>query len=118
MRFDIDEPVVAPEGMAPETCDKGIDKGVALFRGHVGLHGDQTPLAVDDRLADKAIEIGREEQPVINVEDHVAIWIDVRPDMGRRRKTADSIPKLGRTGTRLIKMIDQEVRHLLRCNEP
>ncbi len=41
----------------------------------------------------------------------------MRLDMGCGRKTADDIPKFGRTVTCVVEMIDQKVRQLLRSNE-
>lgn len=106
MCVDIGEAVVIAKGIALETGDEGIDERIALLCRHVVLHRVHAMLAVDDRLIEQAIEIGRKKQPVIDVDDCVALGADVRTDMRCCRKAANGIPELGRTATRFVEMID------------
>lgn len=106
MRFDVSEAVVVPEWVAENLGNECVDERIALLRRHVVLDRDQTLLAVNNRLAHMAIEIGGEEQPVIDVDDDVAIGVNVRPEMGCCREAADDIPELRRIATRFVEAID------------
>ncbi|KFG90324.1 hypothetical protein BV98_001526 [Sphingobium herbicidovorans NBRC 16415] len=111
------EASVAPERIAQNPGDKSIDQRIALLCRHEVLHRDHAMLAIDDRQIEQAIEIGGKIQPVIDIEEDLTFAIDMRKDLGPRREAADRIPEFRRAAPRLVQVIEQQVRDLMRCNE-
>jgi hypothetical protein len=87
--------VVAPEWAAQNLGNECVDESIALLRRHVVLNRDQALLAVDDRLSDMAVEIRGEEQTIIDVDDGIAIKVDMRADVSCGRETSDRVPEFG-----------------------
>lgn len=73
-------------------------------------------LAIDDRLIEHAIQIGRKIQPVID-EDDPTFEIDMREDLGSGREAPERFPEFRRAAPGVVEVIEQQVRNLMRRNE-
>ena len=113
--FDVGPAVVPTEWIAQKASDHSVDQCIALLRGHEVLKRDGTMLTVEYRRTEETIEIGRNEERVVDEIDNVK---GARGDMGRDRKTADRVPELGWALTCSLKVIEQNVLELVGRREP
>lgn len=112
---DLLDAILGREGLRRKLGKERVDERLTLLRRHVVLDRKDAMLAIDDIIADQAVEIGGEEKRVVadDIEFEQRAWLDV----GRCREAADRVPERRRFAARAAQMLDEQMLDLMRGGE-
>ncbi len=112
---DLLGPSLGRERLRRNLGKKRVDDRVTLLRRHVILDRSDAVLAIDDIIADQAIEIGGE---IVRVgEDDIDVEEDARLDVDRCRNGADRLPECRGFVARAVQILDEQMLDLTRGAE-